>query len=238
MWEFNIYINNKYIRYLNYIKENIMTSKNYTKGIFAIAKIDNNAVLSIAIEKPSNALLNEIKHYIAESIIYSEKENYISQKKFIPKNEFRTPLIKVLVLLNISSDIDYVANLINLNDSNLNIHSFFNFKLNKLKNKWESSINSFTSKNEETTGEELLDILKLIIESNPSNNKAVIEFNGSNYILDIDKKRISANDEIDIISNLIISSPNKIDIQCKDNLSCDSLILLNYLFNNKITITN
>ncbi|MBQ4558381.1 MAG: hypothetical protein IJA61_03285 [Clostridia bacterium] len=238
MWEFSIYINKKYLNYLNQIKNSILSSKHYLGGIFAISTVDETAILSIAIECPSKQLKNEIKQAIAECLVYTQKEKYISAKINCLNCEFITPLIKVLVLLDIAKDIHETSKSINLNDCKIHIESFFNFKLQHIKKKWEDSV-SFIIKNKNINSEELLDVLKLIVESNSANCVAKILYTNNRYILEYQNgSKVLAEDEIDIISNLIISSPQKIEITCKEVLSCDTIILLKYLFLNKLVIFN
>ena len=240
MWEIDIIINYKYRKYLMYIKENITNSKNYSKkGVFAIIKMDNNAILSIAMLDATEELKQEIRVWIAECIVFSEKESYIRNKKILPNTTFRNAFLKALIMVDISSDIDIVAKEINLCDKSINLHSLYKFRLKFLEDRWEKSLQALFPDKKELTSDKLMDILKNIVASNRKSVEVVIKKRDNKFVIEAinDDIYITASDEADVIANLILLSPYAIHNESANEYCSDSLILIEYLFSN-IACTN
>ncbi len=234
MWELDIIINYKYRKYLFYIKDSIISNPKYDKkGVFAIVKDGNNAVLSIAILEPTKQLLKDIEELVAETLIFTEKEAYITKSRRLPRGEFRQAFVKALVLLNMQKEIALAKKYIDLQSSTINIHSLFSFRLKHLEAIWQSHLDAICPNDMEVNNDNLLDILQAIISSNIKNVEVVIT---DAYRITARNINIVATDEADVIANLILISPKKITIDKNVVLSGDTIILLQYLFQNKLVL--
>jgi len=235
MWEIDLIVNYRNRKYLFYIKENIIKCPDYHKdGIFAIIRKNNTAILSIAIKNISNTLKQAITNLVAESIVFSEKENYIAKKKLPNFNNFKSTLLKAISLINIKEDINLVKSRLDIEQKVINFHSFFSFCLHDLKEKWNKEFSILIPHDNLIDDSIILDILTNIIESNITNTSITIDYINNKYILQNKEVDIPAQDETDILANLIILSPAKIIINCKNKISKDSYILLSYLFKDKL----
>ncbi len=238
MWELDIIISYKYRKYLFYIKESIIHSAHYNKkGIFAIIGKGSEAIMSMAIIDPSTELLDEISRVIAECMIFCEKELYLAGLKIVCSKEYKSALIKTLVLIDISEDIDYAAARLDIAEKVINIHSFFQFKLHNLKDKWEKMYKTLLPDGK-VDDDSVVTMLKDIIDNNNQSISIKIEYVDKSYILSSSHHpTIHAQTEADVIANLILLSPSEIHID-QSKISTDSLILLSYLFQNKIVMSN
>ncbi len=236
MWELDLIVSYKNRKYLHYIKENIVKSEYYNnKGIFALIRKNNNVILSIAIIDISNELIDKIADWISESLVFSEKENFITKKKLPDSSNFRSTFLKALALINVTDDIKFVKERLDMNSKTINFHSFFSFCLSDLKNRWEKELLMYFPKDSTISDDSLLDILYSIVKSNETKIEIIIDYLDNKYILSGgDDLTIPANDEADILANLVILSPNKITINCKNKLTKDTFVLLNYLFKDKL----
>ena len=237
MWEIDIIIDYRYRKYLLYLKENITSSQHYNhKGVFAIIKIGNNAILSIAIMDIDDNLKSEIKEWIAECVVFSEKERYILASQTLPNNIYKHTFLKALVMVDMAEDVKIVSSHISLEENTINLHSLFKFRLNNLEKKWCDMLAKFFPKNESLDDGKIMEILRNITECNRTNEILLVKRNSDNYIIEsiVSNTYITAQDDTDLIANLILLSPQKILISCTDNISTDSMILLSYLFGNII----
>lgn len=237
MWEIDIIIEYKYRKYLLYLKENITASKYYNKkGIFAIIKIESNAVLSIAIIDIDDRLKEQIIEWIAECVVFSEKERYILSSKLLPNNEYKNTFLKALVMVDMTEDVKMVSSHINLDEDTINLHSLFKFRLPHLEKKWKAMLERFFTKDEILDNSKIMEILKDITACTQNSEIIRVRKKNDNYIIEssISNIYITAKDDTDLIANLILLSPKEIHIYCSQYISTESMVLLTYLFCNII----
>ncbi len=235
MWQFNILINYKYRKYLSYLKQNITNSPHCPKGVvFALVKVGSDVSLGIAMPEINIALLQSIRHWVAEIIVLSEKESLFSS--FDISKKYMNTLIKTLMLIDISAEIEYCKEKLDMSEEVLCVHSYFNFRLPKLKQKWQANIKQKQSL-DGSDEEQVLDIFKQVIATNQSYTLARITKTEDMWNLYIDDTLISStSDELDIVASLIIHSPKAIEIYDSKHLSTDTMLLLQFLFCNKIKL--
>ncbi len=233
MWELDIIIGYKYRKYLFYIKEYILSSSHYTgHGIFAIIADDSDATMSIAIPSPRVELLSDIRSVIAECIIVCEKERYLYNIANKCNKSYRNAVIKTLTLIDISDDIEYAYQTLDININTINMHSYFQFKMHFLKEKWQKVYTNLLPDN--ISNENIIHLLKNIIDNNIQKYSIYITCQNGRYTISgHSEKPITAIDESEVISNLILLSPSKILID-NNIFSNDGIMLLLYLFENRL----
>ncbi|MBE5735630.1 MAG: hypothetical protein E7361_04225 [Clostridiales bacterium] len=236
MWELDIIINYRYRKYLFYIKEYISASKyNTTKGLYAIISERDNAIMSIALVNPSKELLAEVKSVIAECIVVCEKEKYIHSLKICCNQAYKSAIVKTLTMIDINEDIEYAKSILDIDSKSINIHSYFHFKMQLLKKKWKELYNKLLP--DKNIGDEIvLQLLKDIIDTNSQEYIVHIRHTDGKYIIDCKELNpITATSEADIISHLILLSPKELHLN-QSQFSADGIILLSYLFDNKLKL--
>lgn len=241
MWELSISCNSKFSSHLNYIFSTLDKLKG-VKIYKALSEKDNVSTLSIATHKKENEVVDLVKDKIAEAIIYIEKDKYITAHSNLKmrasagKKTFK----KALVLFDFDDDKSLILEQLTL-DKNINLHAFYQFRLRHLKKKWEDLVTITNQENSLLGGTDVL--LGFLIESiKPTDRKVFVDKNTKNFILlneageQIDEGFVSKNitDEVDLVTNLIVLSPRKINILCKDNISKETYNLINYIFNGKV----
>ena len=124
----------------------------------------------------------------------------------------------------------------------LHIRSLLKFRLNKLYDVWEKLIDYLKLLIKDNNNDDLyLDFLKFLAKS--SSNKSdilyLIEQNENIKILDKNKSEIISlpkSDEIGVVVNLIICSPRKLIINCYNIFSKNIINLIEYIFQDRVSI--
>lgn len=241
MWEISISCNSKFKNHLNFISDALDTYKD-VKIYKATSTKHGLTTLSVATKKEDRLFISFLKDKIADAIIFIEKDEYIkkhSQFKLVSstsKNAFK----KALLLFGFEEDKDYILNKLNLNN-NINIHAFFQFRLQHLKRKWEELVIITNQEDTLFGGTDVL--LGFLIESiKPTDRKVFVDIKNKNFVLlneagEVIRERfVSDNitDEVDLVTNLIVLSPLKINILCKNNITSETYNLLNCIFNGRV----
>lgn len=242
MWEITINISNANYNYLENIKSTLNKLK--CKPIMAINIGKSNiASLSIAVEDNNKEIVqNKLFSILPEIIVYSEKERFlINNYNFNSLIEpFKTAILKVLVLFDIESDIEYVKATLSI-DKNINIPSFFQFKLKELKDRWMLLVEiAERYKLDNATSDMLLDFIKLFFDSiKPNLNYVLIKKNNNKFLFYTKSNKSIKNiffdvkDEEELLAGLIVLAPKNIELHNLE-LSDQTLKLLKLVFNGKV----
>ncbi len=241
MWEISLIIQTKYKRYLQVLEEKLKIEFDSNKIQSAFYDGKENSTLSLAIKEPTYKFKKTLKKLIAEIVLLTEKENIIlnnikhHNKDITSKSVF----VKTLVLFDFEEEKKEIENLIELS-KRIDLHAFFNFRLMHLKNKWLDLVNLANKDDSVVSNAEVL--LEILVESlTPSGRIVIVEYDKGFELYDENGKKCDEsflsseiNDEVELITNLILLSPKKIKIMCKEKISAESLNLINYIFSNKL----
>lgn len=238
MWEYNIVCNPKDRVHLRYIENNIKS-----KYPYIITALSDN-VLSVALnynQKPK--VFEYIKRLLAETIIFIYKEklllnninlNYLSE-------EYKTAFIKSLIYFDYEEDMFEIINQLDF-DTGINLDSFYNFRLKKVKQKWLQLVSICQNNNVFLESETFLELLKFLIESMIPKHKYIdVFYNGIGFeIVDENNNIISFNNtgnpEANLISGLISLAPKTINLHCAGMLSDNTFKIIYYIFNKKVNL--
>lgn len=238
MWEYNIVCNPKNRVHLRNIENNLKS-----KYPYIITALSDN-VLSVALnynQKPK--VFEYIKRLLAETIILIYKEklllnsiniNYLSE-------EYKTAFIKSLIYFDYEEDMFEIINQLDF-DTGINLDSFYNFRLKKVKQKWLQLVSICQNNNVFLESETFLELLKFLIESMIPKHKYIdVFYNGIDFeIVDENNNLISFNNtgnpETNLISGLISLAPKTINLHCAGMLSDNTFKIIYYIFNKKVNL--
>lgn len=239
MWETTLIGEKKDIIYFSLLEEYLKS--NSITNIFAIVEKSDIVYCSIAIEECR--YLNFVKKCILETIIKICKEEFfIENIKFLGGDDKLNKFIIIsLTYLDLQEEIDYAKVRVKFT-KNIHVRSLVKFKLNKLYSLWCKFVGFFNFNMSGVFQDQVyLEFLKFLASNSTSKNEIMFieESDNSMYILDKDKnilKETSKTDEIGLIVDLIVYSPKKLIINCLDNLSEKIVRLINYIFEDKISV--
>jgi len=217
--------------------------KNCLKVNPIIAISNRNSLLcSIAISDRKQ--IKTVKKCILEIIIKICKEEYFRENLnnvLGSDQDLNNFILHSLVTINLQDEVDYAR--IKVKFSKIwHIRSLMRFRLNKLYAIWDRFIKYFNfTFADNITDEIYLEFLKFLATSSMSNSDIMyLEQNKDTMcILDKDKKLLSSipkNDEIGVVVNLIVLSPKKLIINCYNSLSSKIAGLIQYIFQDRISI--
>ena len=241
MWEISLIIQTKYKKYLMVLEEKLKIEFGENKIQSAFYDSKDNSILSIAIDNPTYKFKKTLKKLIAEIILITEKEEIIMNNIKSPTSEqtSNSVFIKTLVLFDFEEEKREIESLLELSKK-IDLHAFFNFRLSKLKNKWFELVNLANRDDSIISNAEVL--LEVLVESiAPSGRIIIVKYDKGFEFYDENGDRCKdafltkkITDEAELITNLILLSPKKIKLMCKDKLTKESLNLINYIFSNKL----
>lgn len=238
MWEITIVGNVCDIIYFEELQDNL--SDKFGKDIIVAVSYLDDLVCSIA--TVNSKIVDEIKFMVYETIIKSCKlEFFRNNLDILDDNKtINSYILSTLVSLDLTDEILFAIKNTRLHKK-LIIRSFVNFELNYLIQVWKSLceyINISLSGKKETVYISFLRFLAKNLKS--SYDVIYLESNCKDIdILDKDRKRISRiskKDEIDLIVNLLMCSPQKLIINCYNELSNKLSELIRYIFEDKISV--
>ena len=225
---------------LDEVGDFINKTRNIKKIEYHIEK-ENNQIILKGENEYSRELVLEV---LSEAIVDIYKNSFFHKNirlTFLP-NEHKEALIKALVLFDIESDIYYVLSSIERYNKII-VPSFNEFKLGKLKNKWNEFV-FITNLNGNylLNYEVFVEFLKFLISSiQPKTNVINLKSDVSKFLLFDDKNnlitcRVDLKDEMGLITNLVLLAPRNINIHCVGQVSDKTFKTLYYLFDKKINL--
>ena len=246
MWEFCISINNKQQSIINFIigKLNnevrdcngVMTHLN--KGIYTDIMIACN-------HYEKNRLIIALQDVISQVICFFYKKNFLMQnlKINIVDNVSREAYISALLYFDIETD-NYIVNKYLEIDKKINIESFFNFRLQPLKQKWQELV-EISNQNEIYLYKDdtFLELIKFLIDNIEVKNDAVniMPLDKSYGIFDSKFDIIEPSNDMSeekLVTDLIALSPKSINIYCSEILSNKIKTLICKLFEKRVKFVN
>lgn len=239
MWEITLVGKPNDIGYFLELKDYL--KKELDNNVIVVISFENELICSIALSNEKD--IEYLKNVIYETIIKIVKAEYYEGKLtiFSDDRSLNSFILSSIILINIRDEIEYAKNYVSLSKI-LYIRSFVNFKLHKLIDIWDREVEYYNNTFSGECRENLyLEFLRFLAH-NSYNKQDVIyieENQDKMLLLNNDKqaiKRISKNDEIGIIVQLIIYSPKKIIINCLSSLSQKVSNLISYIFEDKVSM--
>lgn len=238
MWEVTIVGKIRDIIYFEQLQDRLKDE--FDKDVLVAVSLTDNLVCSIA--TINEHIINLIEKLIFETMIKCFKlELFETELEFIDNNKSLNSLIlSTLISLDITDEINYAIHNSKLSNV-INIRSFVNFRLNYLVKAWKTLtqyINIMLSSKSENFYIEFLKIIANEIKTDF--DVMYLECNNKNIeLLDKNKKIVysmTSQDEVDLIVNLLIYSPDKLIINCYNELSHKLTEMLKYIFEDKISV--
>ena len=216
-----------------------------------INKLRNIKKIEYHIEKQNNQISvngdNEfsrelILEILSETIINIYKTEFFNKNislSYLPQ-QHKDALIKALVMFDVESDIYYVLTSIE-NFNTIILASFDEFLLSKIKRKWQEFV-FITNLNGNylLNYEVFVEFLKFLINSiQPKTRVVNLKSDLTKFLLFDEKNnlvtsRVDIEDEMGLITNLVLLAPKNINIHCIDKVSDKTFKTLYYLFDKKI----
>ena len=210
-----------------------------------LEKQENNKYISLKISAENFHKIRErVVACLAYHIVKAYKQQYFYKHMVnlsLPQSHVKA-LCKALTLFDMDSDVFHVLNLLPRTGSVV-VSSFYLFRLAKLREKWSefvsvTNINSPYLANKEIYIE-FLKFLYSVVE--PQCEHVNVFYNANSIVLKDDNnqelsERIDIDDEISLITNLIVLAPNTINLHCIDCFSNKTFKTLYYIFNKKINL--
>lgn len=212
-------------------------------------KLDDKVVIAMSLSSRltcSIALrdkryLSLLKDSIFECIIKCAKDEYFRENiHILDDSRYNEMLITSLVFVNLQDEINYAKVRVNF-PKKIHIRSLIRFKLSKFYFIWEKFVCYINQKELVKGGNTYLCFLKLLASSTqPSSNIMFLEKIRDNMcILDENRKIVAyspSDDEIGMVVSLVALAPKKIIINCVNTISFNVLELINYIFEDRISL--
>ena len=191
---------------------------------------------------PCESILKDIIVEYIESIY---KVDYLKRRIKNPLNETLTfdAYIKVLSIFDKATDISALANIIILNETFF-IDSFLEFRLLPLKKHWDNLIELSSDNIALFNSSTFLDIIRYLI--NTMDNlvyKVKVVHDGERFSIYIMRykddsvtKIAECNSTHDLITNVLDSCPNYIDVYLKESTESEAVNFLSNVFTNRLKI--
>ncbi|MFQ6752418.1 MAG: sporulation protein YtxC [Clostridia bacterium] len=237
-------VENKQI--IDYLYANVKSKIDFCKTIITNYSDSNFSYLLFACDdnyiEPCESILKEI---IVEYIESVYKVDYLKKRIKNPLNETLTfdAYIKVLSIFDKSTDISALTNIIILNETFF-VDSFLEFRLLPLKKHWDNLVELSSDNISLFNSSTFLDIIRYLV--NTMDNlvyKVKVVYDGENYSVynmknehDHVIKIAECQNTLDLITNVLNSCPNYVDVYLKETGESEAVNFLSDVFTNRLKI--
>ncbi len=240
MWEVTLI--GKLQDYIHFHLFEKMLSSSYNKQVLvAISSNTDNVCISVAVTNKKT--INSVKKLILELIIKICKEEYFVDNLRIETEDedLRYFILLTAVISNLEDEIDYAKVKVKFSKV-IHIRSLLRFRLEKLYFLWEKFAKYFNYTFKYKISDELyLEFLKFLANNSRRDGEVVYLEKEDNYICFKNKNnkilsKVIRTDEVGVIVSLIVMAPPKLIINCYPSLSSKIAGLIEYLFEDKVSI--
>ncbi len=240
MWEVTLIGESQdYVHF--HIFEKMLKSTYNKQVIIAISPKVDTACLSVAVT--NKRLISPVKKLLLELIIkICKEEYYIANLNILTEDdELRYFVLLTAVISNLEDEVDYAKVKVKFSKI-IHIRSLLRFRLDKLYFLWEKFVNYFNYTFKYTISDELyLEFLKFLANNSRRDGDVVYLEKEDNYFCIKNKNnktlsKVDKTDEVGVIVNLIVMAPIKLIINCYSTLSSKIAGLIEYLFEDKVSI--
>lgn len=234
MWEITIFGEMRDFVYFTLLEEEL--KEKLKDNVVVALSISSKLACSIALN--DRKYLSLVRNEIFECILKCVKDEYFRENIHIDEMGLKELVVSSLIYINLNDEIDYAKERINLSKT-VYIRSLVRFRLNRLFHIWEKFLYYFNQKN--GNGMAYLDFLKILATTSSQKGEIIFieKIQDNMCILDRNKEIISSSsskDEIGVVVNLITLCPQRIIINSVHALSESILKLLNYIFEDRISM--
>ena len=241
MWEYSINLKDNNSELANVISNSLSSTIKSFDGV--VTSHEENGYISILVgvdEKYSDATCSIIVSCITEIICTKFKWNFLDKRLYLPEHDEIGMLAFKKALLNFDKETDKFIVKKNLDlNKDLFLESFYHFKLQTLKNKWEELV-TLSNENREylISSDSFIDLLKFLVDNLDiceEEISIVKEKEGYKIYTEDEKQYLNKVFSEDlIVSSVIDLSPQKINLYCED--SSVAINLLERLFEERIVV--
>lgn len=219
MWEFSLSVSADKCQVAKYIYNSVKSLSSDLNPI--ITSYEHNGMVSV-IFACDNFFKAKLKFFIMNSVVFSIctffKEEYLTKKLKTPNKSSIENYTFKKALVNFDRETDrFIIGKQLILEQNLNLDSFFHFKLKNLKEKWDELVNIANDNSTYFLAEDsFLELLKFLIDNIEyetaevnvvCNNGQLFLFDSNFEIID-DKLSFNC---YDLVDNLLKLSPRKIN---------------------------
>ena len=240
MWEVTLIGERQdYMHFL--IFEKMLKASYKNQVLIAISSNADISYLSIAVG--NRRLINSIKSLVLELIVKICKEEFFMKELNIvtEDDELKYFVLFTAVLSNLDDEVDYAKVKVKFSKV-IHIRSLLRFRLKQLYLLWEKFANYFNYTFKFSVSDEFyLEFLKFLANNSRKNGDIIYLDNEDNCIFIRNKSnkilsKIDKNDEVGVVVSLIVMAPMKLIINCYSILSSRITRLIEYLFEDKVSI--
>ncbi len=249
MWELTLIYNKEKVCYLDFIYAKLEHQVKFVGGIIIKQNMGKRATISLAVpNKQKDYFVLLLLELISEVITQDYKYEYLNANLgyFVHNELTKVAFLKALTVFDKQTDKDLIKKQL-VFENELNIDSFYYFKLNSLRVRW-NDICLLVKENLTSlqASQGLSDLLKFLIKTNDDcyDEVHVFKKNKKYYIVDKQNRPINiigaVNKEIGQVAtleNLITLSPSKIVLH-DENLAGEPFYdFLCNIFDDKVTLS-
>lgn len=239
MWEITLIGKPCDIGYFIDLKDTLY--RKFKNEILVVISFEKDLICSIA--TTNNVHIRKLKLLIYETIIKVVKAEiyHNSLEIFTNDKSLNSFILSSLIIINLNDEVNYAKAYTSLTKV-INVRSFVYFKLHNMIDMWYREIDFYNY----TFGgihrdEFYLEFLRFVAQNLTGKFDIMFLEDSKDTMRILDKKHnmiksISKNDEIGVIVNLIMLGPKKIIIKCIDKLSQKVATLINYIFEDKVSV--
>lgn len=230
MWEYSICVRNINSAVASYILSSL---KKYVEKIGGVATFYKDKDFSYIVvgteEKDKEKIQNYICMTITKVICTFFKSEFLNENLIIPINDKMSKIAFKNALINFDKETDfYIISKTLSFENNLYLESFYNFKLQKLRNKWSELI-SLANDNRDylLNTDSFFDLLKFLVDNidiNESEIDVVEDDDGYRIFSGNDDNSFECLDGEGLVSSVIDLSPQKINIYCKSENNATEIL--------------
>ena len=245
MWEYSIVFSRNKLELAKKINNEIQSFVENKNGISTLLITKFNISVLVAVPDGQGEVLDLfIKDKIISLYVNEYKLNYLLENfNFeVTNNISMKAFIKALLMFDVETDRRIVKQKL-LGFNSIVIDSFFNFRLQVLKNRWNDLVNLANDNIMYLMSRDtIIELLKFLISNLEFNCEMVkIKQNGENFILYNEKGELikdeTCRDVLDndsLITTLIYLNPKRIRLDETYNIRNGAINLICELFNNRV----
>lgn len=249
MWELTLIYNKDKFQYLDYIYTKLAPQVKFVGGIIIKGNNYDRAKISIAVPaKQREYFVLMILELVSEVITQDYKCAYLDDNlgNLVPNELTRAVLVKALTVFDKQTDKDLIKKELVV-DSEINIESFYHFKLGVLRARWQDICVLVKENIGALCASQSLDnLLKFLIKTceNSYDEVHIIKKNAKYFLCDSKSKPINifgeceGTDAIKSLENIITLSPAKIVIDDTQPLKEPFYNVLYNLFEDRVCVSN
>lgn len=221
MWEISIAVASLNIDIAKFVYQTLKTQTTALETVVTCYEQFDNfyIVVGCPLEQQQKVKI-EIENCIIKVVCNFFKEKFLTENLRLPFHESISLMAFKKALINFDKETDFYLISKNLVlDKNINLDSFYSFKLKSLREKWEELV-MLANENSDYLGssEAFFDLLKFLIDNLEVCEEEINVFQQeTGYLIEAKGDEISCGSKEGLVGSLIEISPKKINMYCKSD---------------------